>query len=117
MSFELIETLKKCRAICLKTLIEQKSNRRQNEHILKDIVGFLTVFPTRPCTSTYLDILNLPLPKEIAIMNDDFETLLNDTSSKVPKYITQVSSHIYRSLIDDSYIFKTKSNIDFYFNS
>lgn len=111
MSFELIETLKKSKLIALDFLIKQQANRRKNEYLLKDIVGFLTVYPTRPCLSVYLDLMKLPQPKEIAILHkppEDEEPFSNST------HIVKVTSSIFRSIVDDSYIFDVNLNLKYY---
>ena len=112
MLYDTIKKLKQSSLLELSWLISQREKRQENEHLLQKIVGFITVYNVRPPITTVLDLLKLPRPKEIAVIDnrkgENKETIIVDSN-----YV-KVTTMIYRSTLDDSYVFNFNENCSHY---
>lgn len=105
-----IQALKKCGLIEVDWLRAHKEEKQKNEHLLAKIHGFITVYTLRPPITTLLKEQHLPRPKELAIVQRPGQSkslVINDGFVKV-------TPNIYRSPIDDCYIFDTNDEYTHY---
>ena len=94
-------------------LIEQRDRRHENEHLLSKIVGFITEHQTRPSTLTMLEHQRLPQPKELNICSNS-EEFPNYQSFAKKEGMVKVTAFIWRSTLDDMYLFHLHATRTFY---
>jgi len=107
-----IQALQKCGLIEVDWLSAHKEERHKHEHLLTKIHGFITIYTLRPPVTTLLKEQYLPRPKELAIVQrkppgQSNSVIVNDGFVKV-------TPNIYRSPLDDCYIFDTNDELTHY---
>ena len=101
--YSTIQLLNECGLIEIDWLSAKRDERHKHEHLLQKIVGFVTVYNIRPPITTILSLQNLPRPKEIAILHRN--SIQNTGSVVVDDNYVKVTPDIFRSQLDDSYVF------------
>ena len=101
--YSTIQLLNECGLIEIDWLSAKRDERHKHEHLLQKIVGFVTVYNIRPPITTILSLQNLPRPKEIAILHQN--SIQNTGSVVVDDNYVKVTPDIFRSQLDDSYVF------------
>lgn len=101
--YSTIQLLNECGLIEIDWLSAKRDERHKNEHLLQKIIGFVTVYNIRPPITVILSLQHLPRPKEIAVLHRD--TIRNTESLVVDDNYVKVTPDIFRSQLDDSYVF------------
>lgn len=107
-----IQVLKNCGLIEVDWLKAHKEDKHKNEHLLTKIHGFITVYTLRPPITTLLKAQHLPRPKELAIMRR--QPPAQSGSLVINDGFVKVTPNIYRSPLDDCYIFDTGDEFTHY---
>lgn len=91
-------------------LMEQAGDRQKNEHLLSRLVGFLMTSSMRPNVLILFKTQNLPHPRELTVYeNSEVEEIPFGNSAMV-----RVSSYIWRSTVDDTYVFHLSPQREFF---